>query len=94
MSMHTRHEGMPENAVLADNCPRCEEHARDPFAALDDSHLARLLEKIDKVKVDGIVNESTNDWIAINHILDVRNKADRLNRVRLGARSQAYENRV
>lgn len=89
MAMHSAHENMPQDAVLADDCERCTEHARDPFNSLDDWHLARLVAFVDRT-ADSIVNHTTNDWIAIRKIDDVINKVNRINRVRLGYRSQAY----
>jgi hypothetical protein len=41
VSVHTPHPPI-ETAGLHDGCPRCDEHARDPFATLDESTLRHL----------------------------------------------------
>lgn len=85
MSIHNQHENMPIDAVLADNCPRCEEHAMNPFMSLDDSHLARLYHVIVKQEEGIIVNIPTqNDLIAIGKIKDVVNSYKRLERAYKG----------
>ena len=44
MSVHTMHPDSHEHG-LADDCPRCAEHAEDPFAFLDDRNLTLLAER-------------------------------------------------
>ena len=44
MSIHTMHPDSHEHG-LADDCPRCAEHAEDPFATLDDRNLGLLVER-------------------------------------------------
>lgn len=77
MTMHNNHENMPETAVLADDCPRCEEHARDPFKALDDSHLGRLVVMDREFLRNPIRPATTNDWIAMTKIREVINMYER-----------------
>lgn len=73
MAMHNRHENMPADAVLADDCPRCEEHARDPFKALDDSHLGRLVIMDRDYQITTIRPSTVNDWVAMTKIREVIN---------------------
>lgn len=82
MSMHNRHPDMPNDAVLADGCERCEEHAQRPFMSLDDAHLARLYHVLVKEEEGIIVNiPTTNDLVAIGKIKDVILCYKRLERV-------------
>jgi hypothetical protein len=45
MSTHTVHADIFHHG-LADDCPRCKEHASAPFADLDDGVLAHLVNRI------------------------------------------------
>lgn len=42
MSVHTLHPDSHTHG-LADACPRCAEHAADPFSSLDDENLQMLV---------------------------------------------------
>jgi hypothetical protein len=46
MSSHTYHEDTHEFG-LADDCPRCEEHAEHPFDSLDSENILALLDRIE-----------------------------------------------
>ena len=43
-SSHTKHPDSHDHG-LADGCPRCAEHAADPFSSLDDKNLLSLVER-------------------------------------------------
>lgn len=45
MTSHTYHPDTHEHG-LADECPRCAEHARHPFESLDDTNLRQLIRRV------------------------------------------------
>ena len=45
VTTHRLHSDVHEYG-LADDCPRCEEHARDPIAALDADMIASLYRRV------------------------------------------------
>lgn len=59
---------------LADDCPRCEQHARDPLRGLDDDNVTNLLWRVET----GQPPRSTNEAIAMAHIRDAIAVHDRL----------------
>ena len=77
MSIHTFHPDTHEFG-LADNCPRCEEHANHPLAGLDDSNLRELLRRIE----ERLLNRSINEGIAMAQLRDVLVQVERLDEVR------------
>ncbi len=42
MTIHTRHPDTHDNG-LADDCPRCAEHAEAPWRGLDQENLSRII---------------------------------------------------
>lgn len=44
MAVHSQHPTTHEHG-LADDCPRCAQHAAEPFIGLDDANLAALVER-------------------------------------------------
>jgi hypothetical protein len=65
MTVHRRHptDDDPADAILFDDCERCEQHAR-MLVGLDDDHLARLYGRMSDVEYgadDGYrtINEAT-----------------------------------
>ena len=75
MTMHSRHSDF--EAVLYDNCARCDQHAEHPFDSLDDSHLGRLASMV----FIGTKGRTANERRAIREVQDVMVKAARLERV-------------
>ena len=83
MAMHNAHKDTPDNAILADGCERCDQHAADPFASLDDSHLSRLY-MMSQFGVDHDKPRATlNDSIAIKNLENVELQHNRLVRALL-----------
>lgn len=56
MSSHTYHPDSHTHG-LADDCPRCAEHAREPWVGLDLSMLAALRDRIARGRPARSVNE-------------------------------------
>jgi hypothetical protein len=56
--------GDPEDAVLWDDCERCDEHAKDPGAGLDAGNLYTL----NKRRIAGGPAPSHNEMKAMNRI--------------------------
>ena len=81
MSTHTFHPDTHEFG-LADNCPRCEEHADHPLAGLDDHNLRVLLRRIE----EHLPHRSVNEGIAMANLRDVLVQMERLDEVRYGQR--------
>lgn len=87
-AIHSSHDEFdPAVSVLADNCPRCKEHAYRPFDSLDDGSLARLVAQIE----NGDAAVTTNDMRARGQVRDTLAKARRLARI-MG--SVAFEKEV
>lgn len=63
MTTHTLHPDSHENG-LADDCPRCDEHARYPFDGLDNSNLLALADRLAKNQSARSINEA----VAMNAI--------------------------
>lgn len=74
---HTTHEEIREHG-LADGCPRCEEHAQDPFRSLDDGNLNELLIRAENDERP----RSQNEGIAMNKVRDALQHEKRLARLR------------
>lgn len=47
MTVHSYHPDVHEHG-LQDGCPRCDEHANDPFLALDSVMIANLIERVNE----------------------------------------------
>lgn len=60
MTTHSYHPDSHEYG-LADGCPRCDEHARNPEQGLDSRNIANLRERIDK----GLEPRSNNEKLAM-----------------------------
>lgn len=58
MSVHIPHLDSHEFG-LADDCPRCAEHAQHPFEGLDSRNLAALAQRIEGDKEPRSKNERT-----------------------------------
>lgn len=56
MATHSDHPSIRDNG-LADNCPRCKEHAEYPFEGLDAGNLESLIDRIADVTGPRSVNE-------------------------------------
>ncbi len=61
---HPDGEVDPEDAVLYDNCERCDEHAKDPNAGLDASNLYTLNQR----RIEGGPARTHNEMKAMNLI--------------------------
>lgn len=46
---------------LADGCPRCDEHAEDPFLGLDDGNMEQLIDRL----ADRTDSRSANEGLAM-----------------------------
>ena len=77
--MHTYHDNTLIHG-LADGCPRCDEHAADPMRALDDPHIADLIQRCQ----DGLPYRTDNEALAMNEIKFHMERARRM--VHLGLR--------
>jgi hypothetical protein len=73
MSIHTIHPDVHENG-LSDDCPRCEEHSKDPFFGLDNRMLADLSTRV--VNLD--MPRSENEGMAMNELREVMFHAEKL----------------
>lgn len=73
MSSHTPHPDSHEHG-LADDCPRCGEHAQHPFESLDDANLLNLLSR---VNLD-LPARSDNERKAMDVIEDTIRRYDRI----------------
>ncbi len=60
MSSHTQHGSIHEEG-LADNCPRCDEHAARPFDGLDDGNMENLIAMV----VNDLPSRSDNERLAM-----------------------------
>ena len=63
MTVHTYHPDSHTHG-LADNCPRCAEHAAHPRGSLDDDNLYALHRRI----ADGLPPRSENERIAMKNM--------------------------
>ncbi|HSE44886.1 MAG TPA: hypothetical protein VLA89_06115 [Gemmatimonadales bacterium] len=63
MSAHTYHPDSHENG-LADDCPRCEEHAENPILSLDNENLHELVRRV----VAGEKGRSRNESAAMDNV--------------------------
>lgn len=79
-TLHSDHKDMPADAVLAYDCPRCREHAQEPFKSLDDSHLLRLEDFVGYHVYHK--PQTVNDSIAVSHIQEVFDRYNRIMRIR------------
>lgn len=52
MTVHRFHPDNEPHAILYPNCDRCEEHASDPTASLDNDNLAALWAEMIRVEDD------------------------------------------
>lgn len=77
-TIHNEHKG---EAILYDGCPRCEEHAADPFADLDDGHFDGLIRKIEEKK-DDYIHCTEVEYIAMQNIKRVMWKNRRITQAR------------
>lgn len=68
MATHGKHEG-PDH-ILYDNCPRCEQHAEDPFKDLDGRSLDALILIAQRTYGQ---NGRMMDMMSDNEIVAVRN---------------------
>lgn len=60
MSSHTCQPGHP--GILADDCPRCDEHAAEfPPLALDDSKMAELWNRMVEVEIQDVAHYQTGN---------------------------------
>jgi len=57
VSAHTVHQDT-HSFGLADECPRCEEHASYPLASLDDENLEQLFQRLDAAQEPRSTNEA------------------------------------
>lgn len=73
MSSHTVHPDTHDSG-LADDCPRCDEHAQHPFESLDDTNLLNLLSR---VNLD-LPARSGNERKAMDVIKDTIRHYDRI----------------
>lgn len=78
MAIHNEHKGFDDSvSVLADDCERCAQHSADPFNALDDGSLLRLIAQIQ----NGDTARTTADARARGNIRGAFNVSRRLARV-------------
>lgn len=70
MTTHSVHPGSHEYG-LADDCPRCDEHAHDPMRGLDAPNLAELVRRV----ADDITPRSENEAIAMRNVKQVMDQA-------------------
>ena len=71
MTTHNLHKDTHEYG-LADGCPRCREHAADPFAGLDDENLFNLYARV-RTKEDA---RSLNEALAMDEVRRVMRLVD------------------
>ena len=64
MSTHSPHPDSHDHG-LADNCPRCAEHAEHPFESLDDDNLWALIERTKSWMRDEEFPRSDNETTAM-----------------------------
>ena len=79
MSSHNHHPAIREHG-LQDNCPRCREHAEEPWATLDYGNLLDLAQRTELWMRDaGIYPRSENEATAMRlmeaHIVHERHLA-------------------
>jgi hypothetical protein len=67
MAQHTYHPDSHEHG-LADDCPRCAEHAADPVAGLDTALLANLHDRIRRDLPGRSANERTAMLNLMEHL--------------------------
>lgn len=67
-SQHTIHEDIQTHG-LADGCPRCEEHAYNPWRDLDDTVLRDLVERATQANRFDLMRSDT-EGIAMAKIVD------------------------
>ncbi len=78
MTMHTFHPDTHENG-LADDCPRCAEHAEHPIQSLDQENLMRIMAvALDPNRLDGTY--SYTDQVAAAKVLTTMEQAGHLAR--------------
>jgi len=64
MSSYTRHPDSHTHG-LADDCPRCAEHADDPFASLDPENLTKLYDRTVQWMNDDSLPRSDTELMAM-----------------------------
>lgn len=81
MAIHNEHKGFDDTrSVLADGCERCEQHSADPFNALGDGGLNRLVQ----MAVDepgSFEGRTLADHLAIRKIRETLTAARRIQRL-------------
>lgn len=77
MSTHIAHDVISATG-LHDYCPRCEEHADDPFSSLDDSVIASLVRRV----LNGGPARSENEATAMGHVRAALSHEETLRRLR------------
>ncbi len=70
MSAHNPHPSIKENG-LADDCPRCDEHAQYPFEGLDDRNLEDIVSRLAGDELPRSINED----VAMGNVKDAIAKA-------------------
>jgi len=79
MATHTEHPDSHQYG-LADDCPRCAEHAKDPGLGLDNANLSKLIQRVE----EDLPPRSHNEAIAMAYIKGVQQFSERVERL-LGA---------
>ena len=82
MTSHTKHPDSHTHG-LADDCPRCTEHAEHPFESLDDGNLRELIGRTELWMRDagGIVPRSINELKAMRIVETALNQQRILRRL-------------
>ncbi len=75
MSSHNVHPSIREHG-LADDCPRCSEHAECPFEGLDKENLTIMVANVFLNRT----SRSTNESIAMLKVAQAMNVAEKLYR--------------
>jgi hypothetical protein len=78
MTVHNPHSDSKPGTILHDGCPRCQEHANEPFAGLDKDNLAALAKRAMSDDDDVVWATSELDVIAIREIQSVIHKSKKL----------------
>src|SRR3989337_915723 len=76
MAAHTLHPDSHEYG-LADDCPRCAEHARDPGQGLDDRNLSSIIQRVE----EDLPPRSRNEAVAMAYVRNVQRFGERVKRL-------------
>jgi len=79
MAAHNHPASIRERG-LADGCPRCEEHAKEPFEGLDDENLNNLLAR----ELGELTPRSKNEAYAMSEVRKAIHMARRIQRCEVG----------